>query len=104
MKDDRVPLVESMIEDERGCEVGAILHAAGFSAGCTGQISGLHERRKRSAGGSLINRTNLLASCTLCNDYIEDHPEVKDATGTMLVVREGDPEWHQLGSRNDDRD
>lgn len=104
MKDERVPLIEEMIEAGYSCELGVILVEAGFEPGCIGQIQGIHERRKRSSGGSLTNRSNLMAACNLCNGYLEDHPEVRDATGTLLVVREGDPEWHQLGIRNDGSD
>lgn len=101
MKEERVPLIQAMIEADQRCELGPILAAVGIDSGCTGQIEGLHERRKRSAGGSLSNLSNLRGSCNRCNGGLEDNPEWKDATGTLLVVREGDPEWHQLGSRND---
>lgn len=104
MKDDRVPMIKSLIEMGYGCEIGVILAEVGHDSKCNGQIQGIHERRKRSAGGSLTNRSNLLAACNPCNDYIEDHPEIKDLTGTLLVVREGDPEWHQLGARSDRSD
>ena len=61
--------------------------------------SGLHERRKRSAQGSLVNPANLVVSCGPCNSWIEDHPALAQRLG--LVVRSGDPEWDDLSRTND---
>lgn len=88
------------------CEVGEILAAAGLDYGCRGAGArgwpgwGWHERRKASSGGSKTNPVNLVWSCAVCNGAIEDHPaEVRAATGDLLVVREGDPGWAELGRR-----
>lgn len=63
---------------------------------CTIQAQGVHERRKRSSGGSLSTRENLMAACNRCNDWIEDRPLIARRLG--LAVRAGDPEWSKLGA------
>lgn len=64
--------------------------------GCGGATQGLHERRKRSAGGSLTNRQNLIPACNHCNGWVEDNPLAARAIG--LAVRPGDPEWEELAA------
>jgi len=67
---------------------------------CTGRAQGLHERRKRSAQGSLMNRANCVPACSQCNTgFIEDHPLLAHRLG--LVVRSGDHEYQSLGRSND---
>jgi hypothetical protein len=63
---------------------------------CTQRLEGLHERRKRSAGGSLTNRQNLIPACNRCNQWVEDHPIEAHRIG--LVVRSGDDEWRELAA------
>lgn len=63
---------------------------------CTFQAQGVHERRKRSSGGSLSTPANLMAACNRCNDWVEDRPLIAHRLG--LVVRPGDPEWEELGA------
>ena len=103
MATDRAPLVRRLIRDGRKCEIGPILEAHGLGGhGCTGLITGLHERRKRSSGGSLTNPQNLIPACSWCNGFVEDEPaQVRHHTGDLLVVRPGDPEWDALGARQD---
>lgn len=109
---ERGALVQQMIRDERGCEIGPWLYLAwlcwpdiglppgsgtpllGGVRGCRGVIEGLHERRKRSASGSLDNPQNLVPACNACNGWVEDQPIIARLIG--LVVRAGDPEWEEL--------
>lgn len=42
------------------------------------------------------NRANLLRACNRCNGWVEDFPRLGHWIG--LVVREGDPEWEDLGA------
>lgn len=64
---------------------------------CSGsRIGGLHERRKRSAGGSLTNRQNLIPACNSCNQWVENYPLEARLIG--LVVRAGDDEWEELAA------
>lgn len=100
MKDDRVPLIKTLVEAGFGCEICPVLHEAGVPIECNGQIEGMHELRKRSSGGSLTNRNNLVPACNWSNGWIENNPTTAHTLG--LVVREGDPLWDQLGKRNDD--
>ena len=102
--DDRRPYIEALLAAGVGCEIGPVLAELGIRQRCSGRLEGLHERRKRSAGGSLTNRANLVPACNLCNGYLEDAVgedrtliEACDA----LVVREGHPEYVQLGRRAD---
>lgn len=102
MRDVRAPQVRALRAAGARCELGPVIAAAGGASGCTGHVEGLHERRKRSAGGSLVNPRNLMASCNRCNSFVECEPAlIRELTGTALVVREGDPEWVALGKRAD---
>ena len=74
-----------------GCRPG-IERAA---SACQHEPSGLHERRKRSSGGSLTILANLMPACSPCNHWVEEHPLVAHDLG--LVVRPGDHEWFMLG-------
>lgn len=102
MKEDRVPLIKALIEAGFGCEIGPVLsHYENEDwRYCTGRIQGLHELRKRSSGGSLVNRSNLIPACNYCNSWVECNPLLAHEYG--LVVREGDDDWDRLGKRNDD--
>lgn len=66
---------------------------------CLGYAGGLHERRKRSAKGSLTNPANLVAACDVGNGWVEDWPIQAHRLG--LVVRPGDDEWFALAASND---
>jgi hypothetical protein len=102
MRDVRAPQVRALRAAGARCELGPVIAAAGGRSGCTGRVEGMHERRKRSAGGSLVNPRNLMASCNRCNSFVECEPkQIRELTGTALVVREGDAEWDELGARSD---
>jgi len=100
MRDVRVPQVRSLVEGGARCEVGDLLIKYGLhgARNCRGKVEGMHERRKRSAGGSLTNPANLVPACNVCNGWVEDNPD--DAYILGLVVRQGDDEFDQLGARN----
>lgn len=102
MANDRRPRIERLVAAGLGCLIGPLLDDAGLEPECARRIEGLHERRKRSAGGSLVNGENLIPACNWCNGWIEDNPAAaRDLFGTALVVREGDLEWEALGARAD---
>jgi hypothetical protein len=102
--EDRRPYVEALLAAGVGCELGPILAELGIRRRCAGRLEGLHERRKRSAGGSLTNRANLVPACNLCNGYLEDavgaDRELIEGCDA-LVVREGHPEYVRLGAKTD---
>lgn len=95
----RIPLIKEMIEANTPCELGPIIMKETHWMGCAGRASTYHEKRKRSAGGSIINRENIMASCHNCNMYVEQFPEVSHHIG--LVLREGDAAFEEMGRRND---
>lgn len=98
---DRAALVASLDAAGVRCEVGPVLALAGFRPVCVDRIGGLHERRKRSASGSLEVAANLIPACNPCNGAVETigAATLRAATGAALVVREGDEEWDALGVR-----
>lgn len=102
MAEDRRPRIEAIVAAGVGCLIGPLLADAGFDGVCTARVEGLHERRKRSAGGSLVNPANLIPACNRCNGWVEGNPWLaRDLFGDQLVVREGDVEWDALGVRAD---
>jgi hypothetical protein len=102
MRTVRAPAVAGLVAAGESCRIGPVLADAGLFAGCSGAVQGLHERRKRSAGGSLNNPANLVPACNVCNGWIEDHPALaREHFGSALVVREGDEEWEALSRRHD---
>lgn len=97
---ERVPLVKVMLEEWPWCELSDRIWRVDRSwRSCGGGAVGLHELRKRSAGGSLTNRANLLRCCSPCNSWVEDHPALARMAG--LVVRSGDSGWDELGADAD---
>lgn len=94
--------LEAAISDPRHA-VGDRLIMGRWHARCTVRATQLHELRKRSAGGSILNRANCVQSCTECNTgFVENEPRLAQRLG--LVVRQGDvtpAEWEALGSRAD---
>lgn len=101
MATERAPLVRALIDAGVRCEVCPRIDAAGYQVRCAGAVQGVHERRKRSSGGSLVVAENLIPSCNWGNGWIEDNPGRARETGTGLVVRSGDEEWDRLGVRSD---
>lgn len=101
MQDDRIPLIKQLVEAGFGCEIGPVLEHYGEADArhCRHRIEGIHELRKRSDGGSLINRDNLVPACNFCNGWVEDHPAKAREFG--LVIRSGDPDYERLGARHD---
>lgn len=86
------------------CEVGpALKRVCDAYDDCTGRAQTLHERRKRSAGGSVLKLANVMPSCFICNDAVENIPMIHFAQAAGVVVREGDPEWDELGKGDDER-
>lgn len=58
-----------------------------------------HERRKRSAGGSITNPDNMMGACSAHNEFVETFPLVARLYGARLVCREGDEAYEELGAR-----
>lgn len=104
MKTQRAPAVKAMVESGVKCEIRPVLEQLGITTQCMGEISGLHERRKSSTGGSRVNPDNLIPACSWCNGFLEDAvgEDREKIESSRLVVRlETDPEWEALGKRAD---
>lgn len=84
-----LPLVRQMAAESTACELGPLLRAVdGSWRGCGGVMSGLHHLAKRSAGGALSDRGNVMRACSPCNGFVEDHPLLAHEAG--LVLRSAD--------------
>jgi hypothetical protein len=104
MTEERIPLIKALIAAGIGCEIGPVFAEAGlFNPDCSGQIQGMHERRKSGQGGSRVNQFNLIPACNSCNGLVETigNTLLRERTGDALVVIEGDEEWERLGVRGD---
>lgn len=110
MREDRVPLIESLVAAGVRCEVSMVFEELGIPHHCTGNIEGMHERRKSGAGGSRVNRANLIPACNWCNGYIEDAVDKPGAPyrtlieESFLVLRDCEAdrdEWEAMSKRND---
>ena len=88
----RIPLIVATLEQRPFCELGPRIAQVDMVAArnCRGRASTLHELRKRSQGGSLIDLANCLPSCAPCNGWVEDEPLLAHRAG--LVIRRGDAE------------
>ncbi len=101
MATERGPLVKRLRDEGVRCEIGHVLAAAGVTPfRCSGEVEGIHERRKRSSAGSLTVAENLIPACNWCNGWVEDHPsEAREVAGDWLVLRPGDDGYDDLGAR-----
>lgn len=86
---ERIPLVEQWLSESQICEVGPKIRAVKPEyQKCLGEADCLHELKKRSAGGSITDPDNLIRSCWVCNQEVEDWPDIAWQAG--LVVRFGE--------------
>lgn len=78
------------------CEIGEVLRlhrdvdpaAQKGSDECLIKATCVHERKKRSQHGSLVQNANLMASCVLCNDWVERNPGVARELGLTVLSHE----------------
>lgn len=97
----RARLVARLAVDGVVCEICPELARYGVvvPGGCSG-LGGLHERRKRSAVGTVEHAPNLIPACNLSNGWIETvgNDELRRfGVFPWLVVIEGDDEWESCG-------
>lgn len=96
--------------DGRRCVVSRFTHVGEVVDGqvvvtwlppCRGQLTFGHRRHASAGGAYIVANGNTL--CAGHNGWMEDHPHQARALGGetpwWLVVREGDPEWEQLGRK-----
>ncbi len=85
-RDERVPLTKHMLEINPYCELADKIKAVKPDYNdCWSKAIGLHELKKRSAGGSITDPENVLRTCGPCNSFCEDFPLLAREAG--LVIR-----------------
>lgn len=102
-REQRVPLIEAMIERGDMCEACPKIYTfyphMFTPAHPLHKAQTLHELRKRSANGSIVNPLNLMPVCNWANNWVETWPlESKEID---LVMREGHPHWDEVSARHD---
>jgi hypothetical protein len=98
----RRPLVERMTTTS-ACEAPLLfaLHRVDDPLPhCAGPLD-VHERRRRSQGGSLETPENLLVLCRQHHDWVGLHDA--EAHAVCLVAHQGDPGYESLGARRGER-
>ena len=72
------------------CEVGLILQSNKVKGwkNCRRYAEGVHERKKRSQGGSLTDPANLMSACNVCNGWVEDNPKEARRLGLTVHAHE----------------
>lgn len=83
----RIPLIVATLEQRPWCELGPRIAQVDMAGArdCRGRASTLHELRKRSQGGSIVDPANVLPACAPCNGWVEDNPRLAAMVG--LVIR-----------------
>lgn len=65
---------------------------------CSGAAVDVHERLPRSAGGSIIDRTNFVTCCRMCHDFVETHRKLAISVGLLDSRYEGRTEMMRISS------
>jgi hypothetical protein len=83
------------LREHSWCEIGYVLSHSKkppaekfYRDNCTNKGTVVHERKKRSQGGSLTDPNNLMACCPFCNGFVEDRPEVSRSLGLVVYSHE----------------
>lgn len=86
---------QKYLRDHPWCEIGYVLSKSRnavankfYLNNCTNKGTVVHERKKRSQGGSLTDPDNLMACCPFCNGFVEDRPEVSRSLGLVVYSYE----------------
>lgn len=77
----RRPLVAEILADRPWCEIR-------WDERCQLRSDCVHELRKRSQGGSILDPANLVAACHVCNGLVEDWPIQAHDRGFVLWAGE----------------
>lgn len=76
--------VAELADESTACEVCPLIATVLPSwRGCWGQMQGLHHLRKRSQGGAVMDRANVLRSCNSGNGWVEDWPVLARQAGLV---------------------
>lgn len=79
-RDQRVPLVIELLEENPWCQARLTLYRAGVKV-CAGRAVDVHEILSRGRGGSILARENLLCVCRPCHDWITGNPARSEELG-----------------------
>lgn len=104
-RDVRRPLVADLIRRIGVCQAPTLFALTGEDdplPRCAGPLD-VHERRRRSQGGSLENDDNLLVVCRAHNQGAADSHRGDSYHLAGLVVFEGDDGYDTLGARRGER-
>jgi len=79
----RRDIVAAMLADGALCEAGPIIGVASHAVACAKFARDVHEILPRSAGGSIVEATNLLRVCRACHRWIHTNPKAARAMGLL---------------------
>lgn len=97
----RRAVVAGLLEARPKCQAGVLIGTrllndmgavprtaaeAATAARCTVRTKHVHEVLRRSAGGSILDKDNLLALCETCHRFCHEHPRIARELG-LLVSR-----------------
>lgn len=86
----RREVVSRLLRERPWCEAGCRIANSPRPSSCAGQSVDVHELLRRSAGGSIVDESNLLCVCRPCHDWIGLHPREAIALGLSLSRYDGD--------------
>lgn len=80
--------MQSLLAETEGCQAGVkISHACSGTSvspsSCTWMPEDVHEILPRSAGGSILEISNLLVVCRNCHNWIHANPKISKANGLL---------------------
>lgn len=92
----RRPLVEEMLREQPGCQA-CIIRAAYLKQATVNQrpATDVHELKRRSQGGSILDRKNLITICRPCHNWVTTHPHEAEMLGLHLPGWAKDDMWDE---------
>ena len=82
------------LDEHSWCEIGPVLWSKEqlvWAGRCTLIATELHERIKRSRGGSTTDPENVIPTCRSCHEFTERYPKTATAYGLLA----SNPDWRQ---------
>lgn len=88
---ERVPLVKKLLKERPWCEACPVFASHDEKVAYVRRPSvDIHELKRRSQGGSILEESNLLAVCRECHRRIGDNPELAFNLGLSIHGWEND--------------
>ena len=72
-----------------GCTELQLLQRAKAAGRCLGIATELHEKKKRSRGGSPIDAANVVPLCRRCHEFTERYPVLATKLGLLIPSWQG---------------